>query len=332
MKRNRILVFAVLSLILGGDGRHLCAVEVNANVAVTNIPAANSDANKTTSPLLNNVGKEKKSDDLSKGSQEETENYHGKGSLNDSTTEERESNNSIVTETQNLSDVINSTVQTLEDSLVEGCDPSSRCINEKDKFIACLRVPGQDSLDLSLLIQNRGTRVLDVNILAPDFVRLEETSVKLEPNLNKEVKVFVKNDASDASITLKAEDGNCSLNLRNMISTSVRSETSRMARYLSLPKHNFSINIFLAAVFLVGVAGLCIRFWRSRSVSKYEKVDMVLPVSAGGIKETDEADGWDNSWGDGWDDEAPKTPPKPVSTPSFKGLASRKLNKDGWKD
>lgn len=58
---------------------------------------------------------------------------------------------------------------------------------------------------------------------------------------------------------------------------------------------------------------------------------MVLPVSTGGSKETDEADGWDNSWGDDWDDEAPKTP-QLVSTPSSKGLASRRLNKDGWKD
>lgn len=142
-----------------------------------------------------------------------------------------------------------------------------------------------------------------------------------------QVKVSVKDGASNTTITLLAKDGNCSLKFQNTIPTSFKNETSRMPNYLSL----FSISIFLAAVAFAGAAWLSIRFLRKHA-SRYQKIDTVLPVSTGGTKEADESDGWDNSWGDGWDDEAPKTPSKPVSTPSSNGLASRKLNKDGWND
>lgn len=61
---------------------------------------------------------------------------------------------------------------------------------------------------------------------------------------------------------------------------------------------------------------------------------MELPVASLGNSELDNNHGWDNSWDDNWDDEeAPKTPSLPV-TPSLssKGLASRRLSKEGWKD
>jgi hypothetical protein len=61
---------------------------------------------------------------------------------------------------------------------------------------------------------------------------------------------------------------------------------------------------------------------------------MELPVSGEGKTESETNDGWDNSWGDDWDDEeAPKAPSLPV-TPSLssKGLASRRLSKEAWKD
>lgn len=61
---------------------------------------------------------------------------------------------------------------------------------------------------------------------------------------------------------------------------------------------------------------------------------MEMPVTDARKSESDANNGWDNSWGDDWDDEeAPKTPSLPV-TPSLssKGLASRRLSKEGWKD
>jgi len=47
-----------------------------------------------------------------------------------------------------------------------------------------------DSLDLSLLIQNKGKGSLDVNIVAPDFVSLEQNTVQLKAKENKEVRLL----------------------------------------------------------------------------------------------------------------------------------------------
>lgn len=223
------------------------------------------------------------------------------------------------------------------DSGVEECDPSNRCIDEKNKFVACLRVPGTDSLDLSLLIQNKGTSSLDVNIVAPSFVNPEQATVQLQSKENKQVKVSVRDGANDTVIVLKAGEGNCSLDFRNMISNSIRkSEASTLFGYVRLSTRSSLICIFLAAAALIGVVWLCVRFrrmHRQEGSPGYQKVEMGLPMSSGGKKDAGEADGWDNSWGDTWDDEeAPMTPSNPVLNPSSKGLASRRSNKDGWKE
>ncbi|CAL9063793.1 uncharacterized protein LOC135625255 [Musa acuminata AAA Group] len=329
-----ILLVALLSVVLRGVDRCAAAVEVDTNATGTNIPVANSVTTKAGRPRLNNAGEERKSAELGKRPLHETKKPHDtdtKGSSNETRDKPLEVPKiKDANGNQSLESGSNPKTPPLEDPPVEGCDPSNRCIDEKNKFVACLRVPGKDSLYLSLLIENRGTKALDVKIVAPDFVNLERTSVKLQAKRNEEVKVFVKDGANDTTIILNADDGNCSLNLRNMIPTSVRGETSR---YLSFLARTLSISMFLGVVVLVAAAWLCIRLWRTygKSIPSYQKVDMVLPVSTGGSKETDEADGWDNSWGDDWDDEAPKTP-QLVSTPSSKGLASRRLNKDGWKD
>lgn len=61
-----------------------------------------------------------------------------------------------------------------------------------------------DSLYLSLLIENRGTKALDVKIVAPDFVNLERTSVKLQAKRNEEVCIL-------SSCVLCASDTNISI-------------------------------------------------------------------------------------------------------------------------
>ncbi|KAG6484748.1 uncharacterized protein LOC122012174 isoform X1 [Zingiber officinale] len=310
-----VIFFAVLARILLDADRYASAAETNGTVTDTNIHVANPDTDKTII-----VGKENKSPNLDKASQKNVnESLQGMRdkSLDEPKPASYGENHSVTT----------STTPPLEDFLMEGCDSSDSCIDEKDKFVACLRVPGEDSTHLSLLIRNKGTKALDVKIVAPHLVHPEDTLVNVKPNLDREVKVFVKNGASDTTITLLAKDGNCSLKFQNTILISLKNGTPRMPNYLSL----FSISIFLTAVAFAGAAWLSIRFWRKHA-SRYQKIDTVLPVSAGGTKEADESDDWDDSWGDGWDDEAPKTPSKPVSTPSSNGLASRKLNKDGWKD
>ncbi|KHG18055.1 hypothetical protein F383_23609 [Gossypium arboreum] len=162
----------------------------------------------------------------------------------------------------------------------EECDPSNMCMDKNKRFAACLRVPGNESPDLSLLIQNKGNGALAIKISAPAFVRLEETDVK----------VSIKGSGIGNMIVLK--DGWMCMSFRRKILAS--------------------------------------------NSLKYRRLDMELPVSvaAKAEPERDVNDGWDNSWGDDWDDEeAPMTPSKPV-TPglSSKGLASRRLSKEGWKD
>lgn len=220
------------------------------------------------------------------------------------------------------------------DPHVEECDPSNRCFDEKSNLVACLRVPGEDLLDLSLLIQNKGKGPLDVNITAPDFVSLEQSRVHLKAKENAEVKVSIKDGSNDTVIVLKAGEGSCNLTFQNAVSNAIKKNEATTLpgyfRHLSI-RSAFLLIVF-AAILVLGLAWSCIRFRRMK-MSKYQQIDGGLPVSMDGKKENSETDGWDNSWGDDWDDvEAPMAPSKPVLTPSSKGLASRKVNKDGWKD
>lgn len=151
-----------------------------------------------------------------------------------------------------------------------------------------------------------------------------------------QVKVSVKDGGNDAVIVLKAGEGSCSLNFHNTLSGSTKKiEASALPGYFSQLSVRACIVIVLAAALLVGLAWSCIRLWRMKlqGGAKYQQIDAGLPISTGGKKGAGEADGWDNSWGEDWDDEeAPMTPSKLVLTPSSKGLASRKFNKESWKD
>ncbi|CAN1122497.1 hypothetical protein LINPERHAP2_LOCUS1377, partial [Linum perenne] len=62
----------------------------------------------------------------------------------------------------------------------EECDPSNKCLIEDSKLVACIRVPGNDAPDLSLLIQNNGEVPVSLTILSPDFVHLEKNSIQLQ--------------------------------------------------------------------------------------------------------------------------------------------------------
>ncbi|KAA8528241.1 hypothetical protein F0562_035508 [Nyssa sinensis] len=223
-----------------------------------------------------------------------------------------------------------------ESSRGEECESSNWCTDKKKALIACLRVPGNESPDLSLLIQNKGKGSLSVTISAPDFVQLEEKNIQLQEKEDKKVKVSIRNGGTDNLIVLTAGNGKCSLDFRDLIAQSSEKETDYISKstYINLLKRtSFVVFIFLAAL-VIASAWMCVSFQRrhfASNGSKYQKLDMELPVSGGGKIESNSNDGWDNSWGDSWDDEeAPKTPSMPV-TPSLssKGLASRRFNKDG---
>ncbi|XVE64699.1 hypothetical protein DITRI_Ditri07aG0122100 [Diplodiscus trichospermus] len=214
----------------------------------------------------------------------------------------------------------------------EECDSSNMCMDINKRFAACLRVPGNDSPDLSLLIQNKGKGPLTLKIHAPAFVQLEETNIELQEKQDKKVKVSIKGSGMKNLIVLKDSSGECSLDFKDLI---VHNSAKSYVNFLSqTPTTGF---ILVAAILMLASGWMCMSFRRrklTRSGLKYQKLDMELPVSGGAKAEPDVNDGWDNSWGDSWDDEeAPMTPSMPV-TPSLssKGLASRRLSKEGWKD
>ncbi|KAL5747666.1 hypothetical protein ACOSQ2_024963 [Xanthoceras sorbifolium] len=227
-----------------------------------------------------------------------------------------------------------------EGTQIEQCDSSNKCADEEKKFVACLRVPGNDSPDLSLLILNKAKGPLTVTISAPDYVWLENTKVQLPEKDGKTLKVSVKDRGTDNLIILKGGTGNCSLDFKDLIAQNSGEESNNSlqpAYFNFLSRKPIIAFASFAALLVLASVCVCISFRRrqlSGSGSKYQRLDMELPVPNAGKSESNTNDGWDNSWTDDWDDEeAPKTPTLPV-TPSLssKGLASRRLNKEGWKD
>ncbi|RLN30097.1 uncharacterized protein C2845_PM05G28720 [Panicum miliaceum] len=218
----------------------------------------------------------------------------------------------------------------LKDPLIMECDPSHRCIIENKKFIACLKVPGEDSLALSLLMDNKGMVPLDVSITAPDYVTLVEDTVHVEANDHHEtqVSVSISDTANNTAIVLKVAGESCAVNIHSAIAR----EAGRVIR-MPLTSTYTLVPVFL----LLAVVGVCVKLRRMHKQDggpAYQKLDIAeLPVSIGGKKEPNQSDKWDNNWGDDWDDEeAPMTPSKPIPNPSSKGLAPRRSTKDGWKD
>ncbi|XP_010676303.2 uncharacterized protein LOC104892161 [Beta vulgaris subsp. vulgaris] len=218
------------------------------------------------------------------------------------------------------------------------CDPSRMCVDQKKNFTACLRVPGNDSPDLSLLIRNKGSEPVNVTITAPEFVQLEEAKVQLLPKEDKKVKVTVAYEGLDSLILLTTEDSRCTLDFKELIPRDSIIEThySFTLRYISNLTRTHCIIFLTLCVFFIFVSawmcsGLCKKFYQG---NMYQTIDMELPISQVSKIGPELNDGWDDSWDDHWDDEeAPKSPALPA-TPnlSSRGLASRRLNKEGWKD
>lgn len=58
-----------------------------------------------------------------------------------------------------------------------------------------------DVTEVSLLIQNKGKGVLDVDISTPDFIRLDKTKVQIQENDDQKVNVTVKENPHPCSKT-----------------------------------------------------------------------------------------------------------------------------------
>ncbi|CAN6585905.1 unnamed protein product [Malus baccata var. baccata] len=127
------------------------------------------------------------------------------------------------------------------------------------------------------------------------FVRLDETKIQLEEKENRK-------GGAGSSIILKARNGRCNLDLKDLITNSSRKkpENSSNFAYTNFPKQKPTIAIlFFASAMILASAWMCISF-RNRRVSG------------------------NNNWDDNWDDEeAPHTPSMPITPSLFgKGLAS----------
>ncbi|KAL9177505.1 hypothetical protein ABFS82_01G063000 [Erythranthe guttata] len=137
--------------------------------------------------------------------------------------------------------------------LIEKCDSSSnRCTDDDKTFVACLRVPGNESPALSLLIQNMGKGSLSINISAPDLVQLEKNQIELEEKKDTEVKVSITGIENGHIIILTAGHGNCSLNIRDQLLGKNKIDHSNEP-----PKPNI-FNPTLSTAFLLIVAALLI--------------------------------------------------------------------------
>lgn len=231
----------------------------------------------------------------------------------------------------------------------EECDPSYMCSDEQHLFLACLRVPGDDAPHLSLLIQNKAKTALLLTITAPSFVRLETNKVQLLESQDTKVKVSVKKGGSnDSAITLTSSNGgHCSLELKDL-AAAAHDTGNHDAVAVSRPS---IFNIRSRTLIVIGMISFLVlslviipviyHVYRSKSQakSKYQRLDMELPVSntaalvSKSDQETGDDGGWNNNWGDDWGDGDEEQPVLPL-TPSVssRGLAPRRLSKEGWKD
>lgn len=158
-----------------------------------------------------------------------------------------------------------------------------------------------------------------------------------------QVKVSITGGKTDKPIILNAGNGDCSLDFRDLIAHDVKeADSTSQFTYTNLFRRTpFLGFVFLAALLAIASILVCVSIQRKRfqskgSISKYQKLEMELPVSGEAQTEPEQKDGsgWDDSWSDNWDDvEAPKTPSMPV-TPSLsaKSFTSRRISKEGWKD
>ncbi|XP_076957504.1 uncharacterized protein LOC143633004 [Bidens hawaiensis] len=208
----------------------------------------------------------------------------------------------------------------------ELCDSSFKCTigNGGDhEMIACLSVPGDESTLVSLLIQNKGKGPLDVDISAPDFVRLDKAKVQIRENDDEKVMVSIGDGKTEKLITLKTHEGSCRLDFMDFLTHNPIKKSNNVSQltYTNLFKRTPILGILSLALILVIVSVVvCVTYQKRRFVNsgtKYQKLDAEIPVSGGPKVDFDQKDGWDDTWSDDWGDvEAPSTPSMPL-TPSI---------------
>ncbi|CAN8245537.1 unnamed protein product [Cochlearia groenlandica] len=347
MDSNLVLILCI-AFILSFDTNKVNG-EVEA-VAISNLTYKRSNGFKIVATNVTDSNNTSDATTLSDdGSKEEEEKTKKKKEGSEVDISKSEVNRGSVDESGNTKeDVVSNTLRKKDGFHGEECDPSNMCRDEEDQFVACLRVPGNDAPHLSLLIQNKGKSSLLVTITAPGFIRLEKDKVQLLENEDTKVKVSIKKGGSnDSAIILTSNKGHCRLELKDLAGAheSGNNDTAAVSRPYFLNIRPRTLIVFgmisflvLSLVIIPTIVHICKN--KSQVNNKYQRLDLELPVSNPGpvLKPDQETgdDGWNNNWGDDWDDgdeEQPNTPVLPV-TPSVsaRGLASRRLSKEGWKD
>ncbi|XP_057851466.2 uncharacterized protein LOC131061668 isoform X2 [Cryptomeria japonica] len=224
------------------------------------------------------------------------------------------------------------------------CDEFHSCSDKEKKMVACLRAPGNEMQDLSLLIQNKGEDSLQVNITAPAFLKVEFSNLTLRKEGSGTVRVSIIGQASHdltlSKIVIDSGNGKCVLDVpHQLLNSPYKQRFFKGFSYSAIITPMFGVYLLLFTVLAIGGSWICCKLRGKRRHGngiRYQELEMnrpesTLPITAGGKPEAENMDGWDEVWDDSWEDaEAARSSSRPMESLSSKGLASRKPNKDGW--
>lgn len=204
-------------------------------------------------------------------------------------------------------------------------------------LVGCLRYPGTDPKESSILVQNTGTSNLTVQIVAPSSIKTSTNRLVLNKQQNKELN-FSTNAMESLPIILITEHGNCTL--RTTASFGLDWNIENFPTYATNAAHIYGVYILIFTIVIVGGTWACCKFIRKRRRTDagvpYQQLEMGTQTQISSAEmHGSTADGWEQGWDDDWDDEEAvvrSSDKHPPGIASSNGLTSRSTNKDGWED
>lgn len=137
-------------------------------------------------------------------------------------------------------------------------------------------------------------------------------------------------------IILKTKNGSCFL----QTTTSFGFDIEKFPAYATNAAQIYGIYILIFTILVAGGTWACCKFVRKRRRTDtgvpYQQLEMgALTHISSAEMHGSTADGWEQGWGDDWDDEevvVPSSAKHPTGNASSNGLTSRSTTKDGWED
>lgn len=216
-----------------------------------------------------------------------------------------------------------------------GCEAvAEKC--HASELVACLQYSGDVSKELFLLVQNEGKDSLIVNIKTS----LNSDTNKLQVARHSAEKASVLTNATDVKesirIILNAGKEDCIIEIKPSVSDWKRSQQFLAYATNLTPIHGLYF-LFLIVFIVVGAWAFCKLKRMSRrgdSGIPYQQLEMGTQLqSSSVVADTNTAVGWDESWGDDWDEEEGVGGPSEkhsTANVSSDGLSSKPPSKDGW--